>query len=214
MYLIHCWMAETGHPCPRCSRAPSMPASRAGLRSAYIGGWCALRTVCCCCCWTSRQWASRATSTKSLSSGPSCMTRRQQHPVWHAVNSEVAAERPAWRRGRSGWRCACRVRHDLRRIHVSVLVADRIFFMQVYGMIFARCQFAQFLIACTHQIAKGFKEALKFIISAWDLAFLISTILSLWLTQKACILTQCPALVPVLKRYIGGAGPWIFLHDS
>jgi len=45
-----------------------------------------------------------------------------------------------------------------------------------------------------YQISKGFKEALKFIISAWDLAFLISKILSLWLTQKACIFTQCPVL--------------------
>jgi len=59
-------------------------------------------------------------------------------------------------------------------------------------MIFVHCQFAQFLIASTHQISKGFKEAFKFIIWAWDLTFLNNKILYLWLTQKACILTQCP----------------------
>ena len=55
--------------------------------------------------------------------------------IRHAVNSEVAAERRAWWRERSGRRRSCRVRHDWRRIEVSVLLADRIFFMQVYGMI-------------------------------------------------------------------------------
>jgi len=42
--------------------------------------------------------------------------------IRHAVNSEVAAEHRAWWRGRSGRRRACRVRHDRRRIQVSVLV--------------------------------------------------------------------------------------------
>jgi len=80
------------------------------------------------------------------------------------VNSEVAAQRRAWRRERSGRRRSCHVRHDWWRIEVFVLLADRIFFMQVYGMIFVHCQLAQFLIASTHQISMGFKEALKFII--------------------------------------------------
>jgi len=46
-------------------------------------------------------------------------------------------------------------------------------------MIFVHCQFVQFLIGSTHQISQGFKEALKFIISALDLAFLNSKILYL-----------------------------------
>ena len=44
-----------------------MPASRAGLRSAYIGGGCALRAICCCRCWTLRRRASRTAGTKSQS---------------------------------------------------------------------------------------------------------------------------------------------------
>jgi len=44
-----------------------MPASRAGLRSAYIGGGCALRAICCRRCWTLRRRASRSAGTKSQS---------------------------------------------------------------------------------------------------------------------------------------------------
>jgi len=47
--------------------------------------------------------------------------RVQRHPVEHAMNSEVAAQRRAWRRERSGRHRFCQVRHDQRRIEVSVL---------------------------------------------------------------------------------------------
>ena len=52
----------------------------------------------------------------------------------------------------------------------------------------------QFFWASTPQISKGFEEALKFIILAWDLVFLYSKIMYLGLTQKAWILTQCPVI--------------------
>jgi len=78
----------------------------------------------------------------------------------------VAAEPRAWRRGRR--RRACRVGHDQRLIQVSVLVLRlqiKFFHAGVWDD-FYTWSIPQFLIASTHQIAKGFRKALKFIISA------------------------------------------------
>ena len=71
------------------------------------------------------------------------------------------------------------------------------FLLQVYGMVLYISSSCNVFLASTPLILKSFAEALKFIISAWDLAFLISKILFFDATQKAYILTQCPVWLSV-----------------